>query len=132
MTREWWATAPDRYHLFVSQLTLDECGNGDPDAAKDQIAWEYNALRLADIVSFWFCKETIQPIVLYELGATLMRSMEPDGPKVVIGMEHGYPRAQDVEIQTKLALGKSGNIVHCHELLAALIMDCVLGWDERR
>jgi len=37
VTREWWATAPDRYHLFVSQLTLDECGEGDPDAAKERI-----------------------------------------------------------------------------------------------
>jgi len=36
-TREWWATAPGRYHLFVSQLTLDECGDGDSDAAKERL-----------------------------------------------------------------------------------------------
>ncbi len=36
-TRQWWATAPDRYHLFVSQLTLDECGDGDPDAAQERL-----------------------------------------------------------------------------------------------
>jgi len=37
VTREWWVTAPDRYHLFVSQLTLDECSEGDPDAAKERL-----------------------------------------------------------------------------------------------
>lgn len=37
VTREWWATAADRYHLFVSQLTLDECSDGDPDAAKERL-----------------------------------------------------------------------------------------------
>ena len=37
VTRKWWATASDRYHLFVSQLTLDECGGGDPDAAKERL-----------------------------------------------------------------------------------------------
>jgi hypothetical protein len=37
-TREWWASARDRYHLFVSQLTLDECGDGDPDAAKERLS----------------------------------------------------------------------------------------------
>jgi hypothetical protein len=31
--REWWETASDRYDLFVSELTLEECGDGDPDAA---------------------------------------------------------------------------------------------------
>ena len=37
ITRKWWATASDRYHLFVSQLTLDECRGGDPDAAKERL-----------------------------------------------------------------------------------------------
>ena len=37
VTREWWTTAPNRYDLFVSQLTIEECGDGDPDAAKERL-----------------------------------------------------------------------------------------------
>ena len=37
LTRTWWSTAPARYRLLISQLTLDECGDGDPDAAAERI-----------------------------------------------------------------------------------------------
>ena len=37
ITRKWWATAPARYHCFVSQLTIDECSDGDPDAANERL-----------------------------------------------------------------------------------------------
>ena len=37
VTREWWATAPNRYDLFVSELTIEECGDGDPDAAMERL-----------------------------------------------------------------------------------------------
>lgn len=37
VTRTWWMTAPSRYSLFVSQLTVDECGAGDPDAASERL-----------------------------------------------------------------------------------------------
>lgn len=37
VTRDWWISANDRYKLFVSQLTLDECGDGDPDAARERL-----------------------------------------------------------------------------------------------
>jgi hypothetical protein len=86
----------------------------DHTAAEEQITWEHQALRAADINAFWFCKDTVQPIVLFELGATMERmSHEVDeedsdwvkGLHLVIGVEEGYSRTQDVEIQTKLALG---------------------------
>lgn len=38
VTRDWWATAASGYSLFISQLTLDECGHGDPDAAAERLA----------------------------------------------------------------------------------------------
>ena len=47
VTRVWWATAVDRYRLFVSQLTLDECGEGDPDAAYERL----DVLRGVNMVS---------------------------------------------------------------------------------
>ena len=70
----------------------------DPNAARKQIAWEHNHLRKADSILFWFCKETIQPIVLYEIGAWSMT----DKP-IFIGVHPEYQRRQDVEIQTELA-----------------------------
>src|SRR3954464_2254024 len=41
----------------------------DPGAAEAQISWEHRYLRRAGMISFWFPKETLCPIVLYELGA---------------------------------------------------------------
>lgn len=69
----------------------------DPTASFKQIKWEHDMLRKADIISFWFCSETMCPIVLYELGAWSM-TQKP----LVIGMDPEYSRRQDVEIQTKL------------------------------
>jgi hypothetical protein len=91
----------------------------DPDAAEEQITWEYQALRDADIILFWFCKETVQPIVLFELGATMERHYYQDeddeldtapekrwgGDKLVIGIEPGYAREQDVRVQVALRRG---------------------------
>ena len=69
----------------------------DPNAAQEQIEWEYRHLRKADTISFWFPKETICPIVLYELGAHSMT----DKP-LFVGVHPDYARRQDVEIQTGL------------------------------
>ncbi len=37
VTRRWWSAAFVRYRLFTSQLTLDECGDGDPGAAAERM-----------------------------------------------------------------------------------------------
>jgi hypothetical protein len=70
----------------------------DPTAAREQITWEHTHLRLAQAISFWFPRETLNPITLYELGAW---SMTPK--QLFIGVHPGYQRRQDVEIQTALA-----------------------------
>lgn len=70
----------------------------DPSAAEAQIKWEFNYLRKASIISFWFPRETLCPIVLYELGAHSM-TKKP----LVIGAHPEYARRQDVVIQTSLA-----------------------------
>jgi len=69
----------------------------DPNAAKAQIAWEEKWLRKVDYISFWFCKETLCPIVLFELGTCMYR-----GTPIIIGIEPDYAREQDVRIQTSL------------------------------
>ena len=70
----------------------------DPKAAEEQITWEFNKLKTCDIVSFWFAPETLNPIVLYELG------FQNNGMKsIVVGCHPDYKRKADVEIQTKLS-----------------------------
>ena len=74
----------------------------DPNAAKEQIEWEFHALNNANIFSMWFCNaNSDQPICMYELGRHLaLHSNNLDA--VVIGIEPGYRRAQDVFIQSGL------------------------------
>jgi hypothetical protein len=69
----------------------------DPSAALEQITWEYEMLRKADMIQMWFDGNTMSPICLFELGAWMMTSKP-----MVIGMDPNYQRRQDVEIQTKL------------------------------
>lgn len=66
--------------------------------AEQQITWEYNYLRQADTILFWFCKEMIQPIALFELG-TWSIGNKP----LFIGVHYEYKRRQDIEIQMDLA-----------------------------
>lgn len=68
------------------------------DAAEEQIKWEYDHLRLANAILFWFPCETLCPIVLYELGAWSMT----DKP-LFVGVHPDYARRRDVDIQTELA-----------------------------
>ena len=74
----------------------------DPMAAKKQIEWEYYALNNCDIFSMWFSSgESPQPICMYELGRHLaLRCSKPE--TILIGVEKGYKRANDVYIQTRL------------------------------
>jgi Nucleoside 2-deoxyribosyltransferase like len=63
-----------------------------------QIEWEYTHLNMCKYIMYWFPKESICPIVLYELGRYIM-----DGNKhIFIGVEKGYPRSYDVYKQMKL------------------------------
>jgi hypothetical protein len=69
----------------------------DEAGIRDQITWEFENLRRADLISFWFSNETVGPICLYELGAHLMTNKP-----IVIGMHPDYPRRFDVEVQSGL------------------------------
>ena len=86
-----------------------------PDASEKQIIWEHEHLRKATAISFWFPKETLCPITLYELGTWSMT----DKP-LFIGVNPDYQRRRDVEIQTKLARPEI-KIVYYLEKLASQI-----------
>ena len=74
----------------------------DPNAAQEQITWEFNSIERADIFSMWFSNaESDQPICMYELGRHIALREDKMGT-VVIGVEPGYRREQDVYIQIGL------------------------------
>ena len=86
-------------------------------ASKEQIRWEFEHLRISDMILFWFPKESICPIALYELGAWCMT----DNP-LLIGVERQYERKIDIEEQT--ALIRPGiKIVYSLNDLAGQVMD---------
>lgn len=70
----------------------------DKDTARAQIEWEHIHLRKATAIAFWFPCETLNPIVLYELGAWSMTNKP-----LFVGVHPDYQRVQDVSIQTALA-----------------------------
>ena len=37
VTRDWWLKNAPKYAVFISQLVLDECGDGDPTAAAERL-----------------------------------------------------------------------------------------------
>lgn len=71
---------------------------GQPDATREQVTWEYEHLRRADVILFWFCAASVQPIALYELGAHAAR-----GTRLAVGAHPDYPRLLDVQEQLRLA-----------------------------
>ena len=92
----------------------------DPSAASGQIKWEYDHLRKASAILFWFPCETLCPITLYELGAWSM-SEKP----ILLGVHPDYQRRQDVEIQTRL-IRPDISIVYSVQALA----EQVLAWNQ--
>ncbi len=70
----------------------------DHRASAEQIVWEYESLRKADAILFWFPYETLCPIALYELGTWSMT----DKP-IFVGIHPNYQRRQNVVMQTRLA-----------------------------
>jgi nucleoside 2-deoxyribosyltransferase-like protein len=72
-------------------------------ASEGQIRWEFDALRRADIILFWFPGgESVQPIAMFELGFWLGQYDRP----LVIGRSPQYPRKDDIDIQVSLARPK--------------------------
>lgn len=80
----------------------------DKTAAYTQIKWEYKMLEKCDIFSMYFSSgDSDQPICMYELGRNILR-MQMRFPtdwqdRIIITVEDGYRRKQDVLIQTELA-----------------------------
>jgi hypothetical protein len=70
---------------------------GDPQAGREQILWEFEALRMADMVAFWFPEETLCPITLFEYGKHLVGAKP-----LIVGIHPRYARRVDLLEQTAL------------------------------
>ena len=76
---------------------------GDEYAGRQQINWEFDALSHCDMMTMWFCAETIQPICMYELGRYVTRSQMGLRPeKICLGVDPAYERRFDVYNQMDL------------------------------
>lgn len=83
----------------------------DLKVEEDQIKWEYFYLNQVKAVSFWFPKETLCPITLYELGAAAKTD------KILfVGCHPEYARIRDVRIQLSLIRPKVQVVTSIKEL----------------
>lgn len=82
--------------------------NADESEIYEQIEWEFEYLNKIDIFSMYFCKETIQPICMYELGRYIevMKRRFPEDyiDRIIISVDPEYKRNLDVIVQANLAL----------------------------
>ncbi len=69
------------------------------EVSRQQIRWEFHALRMAKVNLFWFPPETLCPITLLELGSAMER-LHPGA--LMVGCHPDYKRLFDVETQMKL------------------------------
>ncbi len=83
----------------------------DHDATRKQIEWEFKRLEQMDIFTMYFCNsDSDQPICMYELGRNIVK-MQNRFPndwenRIVVSVEEGYKRADDVRIQMQLCAPK--------------------------
>jgi hypothetical protein len=74
----------------------------DGETAKEQILWEHRYLSFCDNILFWFPKETVCPITLFELGKYAQKFRMYDGKHIFVGTHPEYTRRFDLEIQLPL------------------------------
>lgn len=81
--------------------------------AVQQIEWEHDALHRSEVVLFWFPKDTLCPITLFELGTFAQRKNIP----IFVGTDPDYARKLDVITQLRLARPEI-QVVHSLEALS--------------
>jgi hypothetical protein len=84
------------FDIIVFNPRRDKKPEGQ-EGIREQIEWEFEFLRFADLVSFWFSSETVAPITLFELGKQSVFDKS-----LVVGVDPRYPRRFDVEEQMRL------------------------------
>lgn len=98
---------PGNDHITVFNPRRPDFSFNSTHEVYKQIAWEFDRLEQMDIFSMYFCDaDSVQPICLYELGRNIVRMQNrfPNDWKdrIVISIEPGYTRKDDVLIQMDL------------------------------
>ena len=87
----------DKKNLVILNPRRDNFDVSNKGQSEQQIAWEHKMLEEAGTILFWFPKETLCPITLYELGAYTEKKKN-----LIIGVDPHYNRKLDVKHQTYL------------------------------
>jgi hypothetical protein len=74
----------------------------DKISIKEQIEWEYEAIKKSKEIAFWFTPPTLNPITLFEYGKCLVNKEKA----VLVGIHPDYARREDVIIQTELYINE--------------------------
>lgn len=91
------AEKKDYLILFNPRRSQWDDERKDSNVSYDQIVWEYNSIEKSTGIIFWFPKDTLCPITLFELGAALNHK-----DVFAIGVEPGYQREFDIRTQVAL------------------------------
>jgi len=94
----------------------------------EQIQWEFDALRKSAVIIFWFPKETLCPITLYELG-TWSVLHKTHGSDIIVGTDPKYARAMDVKTQLSLLTESDFPIAHS---LQDLVNSLQKWWEDHQ
>lgn len=105
------------YHIFNPRRSNFDVT--DSNMEKEQITWEFNALRYCPTVLFYFSSETLAPITLFEYGKMLLSHKN-----LFVCVHPDYKRKNDVLIQTALVDQKLADRI-CFDLytLADQVID---------
>lgn len=88
---------PKLENVIIYNPRRDNFEDLSPEEEYEQISWEHEYLKACDIFTCFFdASESVQPIVLYELGRWASKKEN------IITVVEGYSRANDVLIQTAL------------------------------
>jgi hypothetical protein len=93
------------YNVTIYNPRRKDFDINNPKVSEEQIKWEHKYLHESNILVFYFAQETLCPITLFELGATLERNIYTTFKQdIIVYCEPEYSRKFDVELQTKLAI----------------------------
>jgi len=82
-TRKWWADAPTRYDLKISDLVIAECSAGDPTAAAERLA----IVDGIDVVTPRKDAESLAEALI--LGKAVPKSEPRDAAHIALAAVHG-------------------------------------------
>lgn len=110
-------------HLVLVNPRRENFDITDPTMTVKQIEWEHKYLERVTGRIFWFPKETLCPITLFELGKFCEK-----GGNLYVGCHPEYQRKVDLEVQLRLARPWDCEISYSLESLAERLRK----WDTRR